>query len=64
MAEIVEMEELVVAMNATRAKAAKMEILYKQVVVAAGTNAGHKEGAAAVNTNATEDAPQSGPWGA
>ena len=41
-AEIVEMEERVVAMNATKAKTKKMKILDEQVVVAAETTTGHK----------------------
>ena len=44
MAEIVEMEERVVATNATEAKSAKMTILDKQVVVAAEITTVHKEG--------------------
>ena len=43
-AEIVEIEERVVAMNATEAKTIKMTILDKQVVLAAETTTGHKEG--------------------
>ena len=49
-----------VAMNATEAKTKKMEILDERVLVAAETNTGHKEGAASVNSNATEGAPQRG----
>ena len=61
-AKIVEMEECVVAMNATEAKTTKMTILDKLVVVAAETTMVHKEGAAAVNSNATKGAPQVGIW--
>ena len=60
-AEIVEIEEGVVAMNATEAKTTKMTILDKQVVVAAETTNGQKEGVATVNSNDTEGAPQLGP---
>ena len=38
----VEMEERVVAMNATGSKTRKIKILDKQVVVVAKTNMGHK----------------------
>ena len=47
MAEIVEIEERVVEMNATEAKTTKMT---------------HKERAEAEKSNATEGAPQAGPW--
>ena len=60
MAEIVEMEERVVPINATEKKTTKMKILDDQVVVAAETNTGHKEGAAVGNANSTEGAPQVG----
>ena len=49
-------------MNATEAKTRKMTILDEQVVVATKKTTGHKEGAAEVNSNATEGAPQTGPW--
>ena len=62
MVEILEMEECVVAMNATEAKINKITILDEQVVVAAETITGHKERAAAGNANATEVGPQAGPW--
>ena len=54
------MEMRMVALNATEAKATKIKPLDKQVVVEAETNTGHKEGAASVNSNATEGAPQGG----
>ena len=63
MAEIVEMKEHMVAMNNTESKTTKMKILDEQVVVAAETTTGHKEGVAAVNANANEGAPQAGKWG-
>ena len=44
MAEIVEMEERVVAMNATEAKSTKMTILDEQVVVAAETTTATRRG--------------------
>ena len=62
MAEIVEMEEHVVAMNTTEAKTTRMTILDDQVVVAAETTTVHKEEVEAGNANATEGAPQAGPW--
>ena len=60
MAEIVEMEEHVVAMNTTEAKTTRMIILDDQVVAAAETTTVHKEGVEAGNANATEGAPQGG----
>ena len=63
MTEIVEIEEHMVAMNATEAKTAKMTILDKQVVVAAETTTGNKDGAAVGNANATEGEPQAGTRG-
>ena len=61
MVEIVVMGERMEAMNDTEAKTTKITILDKQVVVAAAeTTMGHKEGAAAVNANATEGVPQAG----
>ena len=62
MGEIVELEERVVAMNATEEKTEKLTILNKQVVVAAETTTGNKEGAETGNANATEGTPQAGPW--
>ena len=60
MAEIVEMEKRVVALNATEAKTTTMKIWDEQVVVAAETNMGHKEGSSSGNDNATKGAPQGG----
>ena len=57
------MEERVVAINDTEGENKKNKVLDKQVVVAAETTTGHKEGAAAGNANYTEGAPQEGPWG-
>ena len=48
----------------TEAKTSKMKKLDEQVVVTAENTTGHNEGAAAVNANYTEGAPQAGPWGA
>ena len=62
MGEIVELEERVVAMNATEEKTEKLTILNKQVVVAAETTTGNKEGVETGNANATEGTPQTGPW--
>ena len=56
------MEDRVVAMNYTETKTTKMKIMDEQVVVAAETTTGHKEGAAARNSTATEGAPQAGTW--
>ena len=47
-----------------RGKNNKMKTLDQQVVVAAETNTGQKEGATVGNSNATEGAPEAGPWGA
>ena len=44
MTEIVEMEDRVVAMNATEVKTTKLKILDERVLVAAETNTGHKGG--------------------
>ena len=60
MTEIVETEERVVALNSTEAKTTNIKLLHNQVVVVAGTNTVHKEGAATGNANATEGAPQGG----
>ena len=62
MAEIVEMEERVVAMKSTEAKTTKRTIMDKQVMVAAEITTDHKEGALMGNGNATEAALQAGPW--
>ena len=60
MTEMVKMEERVVTLKATEAKTTNMKLLHKKVVVAAGTNTGHKEREVAGNANATEAAPQGG----
>ena len=49
-------------MNYTEAKTTRMTILDKQVVVAAETTTGHKEGVTEGSANATEGAPQAGTW--
>ena len=63
MAEMVEMEESVVAMSITEAKTRKIKILNNLVVVAAENTTSHKEGGAAEKTNATDGTPQVVPWG-
>ena len=62
MAEIVEMEERVVTMNAAEAKIIKMKILDNQVLVVE-TKTVHKEGEAVGNSNATKGVLQGGEWG-
>ena len=56
------MEERVAEMNYTEEKTTRMTILDKQVVVAAETTTGHKEGVTEGSANATEGAPQAGTW--